>query len=237
MGLVSFCSAKPEFYDQFLETYAPQTAVTFAKCTICHTSEPARNAYGKQLKDAMNGPDISSALKAIEAMDADGDGSSNLDEIKADTLPGDPKSHPAQSAPTKPIPTESAFFPKHSFHPVVVHFPIGLFLFGVFLEFFGWRRGDPNLRYAAMICLLGGGLSSYGAVITGLLFFFRSGFSWSGMPLNHLISGIAATLLMTGVVFWRAKGANESKVYFVVLAVAGALVGFTGHLGGLMVYG
>jgi di/tricarboxylate transporter len=57
------------------------------------------------------------------------------------------------------------------------------------------------------------------------------------MPLNHFISGVAATLLMTGVVFWRAKGAHESKVYFVVIAITAALVGFTGHLGGLMVYG
>jgi hypothetical protein len=119
LGLVGFCSAKPEFYDQFLETYAPKTALTAAKCTICHTSAPARNPYGKQLKDAMNGSDISAALKAIASMDADSDGTSNLDEIRADTLPGDPKSHPAESVPQKPIQTESAFFPKHSFHPVI----------------------------------------------------------------------------------------------------------------------
>ncbi|MEQ1935243.1 MAG: hypothetical protein ABL962_15395, partial [Fimbriimonadaceae bacterium] len=49
--LIGSASAKPEFYDRFVETYAPKSSLVNTKCGICHTSAPARNAYGKQLKD------------------------------------------------------------------------------------------------------------------------------------------------------------------------------------------
>lgn len=34
------------------------------------------------------------ALRAVEMLDSDGDGHSNLEEIAARTFPGDPKDHP-----------------------------------------------------------------------------------------------------------------------------------------------
>ncbi len=229
--LIGLVGAKPEFYDQFVATYAPKAKLTAAKCGICHTIAPQRNPFGKQVGDALSGDNVVAALRAVERMDADGDGDLNLTEIRSDSEPG------VAATPAPPITTGNAMFPKHSFHPIIVHFPIALFQFGVFLEFLGWKRGDPNVRYAALLCLLGGGLSAYGAVITGLLFFFRGGFEWSGPPLNHFIAGVAATLLMTTVVLWRLKGAHESKVYFALIALAAALVGLTGHLGGMMVFG
>lgn len=76
----------------------PQSAIVKAKCAVCHTKPVATkdktlNAYGKQL--AKKKIDAAS-LKAIEKLDADKDGFTNLAEIKAGTLPGDPKSKPAK---------------------------------------------------------------------------------------------------------------------------------------------
>jgi len=86
------------WYKMFNETYKPKpgTALANAKCAICHTTPTAKagelNPYGKSLK----GKPISAAsLKSVENQDADKDGFSNIAEIKAGTLPGDPKSKPA----------------------------------------------------------------------------------------------------------------------------------------------
>ncbi|TNE46472.1 MAG: hypothetical protein EP343_22965 [Deltaproteobacteria bacterium] len=75
-------------------------------CTTCHSTPPALNDFGRQiqekllpgqprpLKSADFEQGLKDALKAVESMDADGDGVSNLDELKAGTLPGNASSKP-----------------------------------------------------------------------------------------------------------------------------------------------
>jgi len=78
----------------FNDTYKPKpgSAIVKAKCQLCHTKGVALNPYGSSLK----GKKIEAAsLKAVERLDADKDKFSNIAEIKAGTLPGDPKSKPA----------------------------------------------------------------------------------------------------------------------------------------------
>ena len=83
------------WYKAFNDLYKPKpgTALQKAKCAICHvksTGMGALNPYGKMLGKKVD----AAALKAIEKKDADKDGASNIAEIKAGTLPGDPKSKP-----------------------------------------------------------------------------------------------------------------------------------------------
>jgi hypothetical protein len=89
-------------------------------CTICHTKAPATNSYGTDLVDAGGtGNDISPAtFAAAEGSDSDGDGFTNIEEIKAGTFPGSSASHPALpgvsitiSAPNggEVIPSDSTF--------------------------------------------------------------------------------------------------------------------------------
>lgn len=76
-------------------------------CTTCHTSPPARNAFGRSIEplllpgtprplalDAFTAalPDV---LRAVAGDDADGDGWPNVDEILAGTSPGDASDAPA----------------------------------------------------------------------------------------------------------------------------------------------
>jgi mono/diheme cytochrome c family protein len=78
----------------FMDTYKPKTggAIVKAKCQLCHTKGVALNPYGTSLK----GKKIEAAsLKAVEKLDSDKDKFTNIAEIKAGTLPGDPKSKPA----------------------------------------------------------------------------------------------------------------------------------------------
>jgi hypothetical protein len=76
----------------------PDGAIVKAKCAVCHIDPKGKvkgkyNPYGTMLK----GKKVNAAfLKAIESKDSDKDGFSNIAEIKADTLPGDPKSKPVK---------------------------------------------------------------------------------------------------------------------------------------------
>src|SRR5689334_15363194 len=100
--------AKPVAPREFCRIY-PQTAICSsgeAPCTTCHTTPPVRNAYGMQvasallpgtprpLSDELYLSGLPDALRAAESLDADGDGTSNLEEFEAGTLHVDAASLP-----------------------------------------------------------------------------------------------------------------------------------------------
>ena len=93
--------AKPEFLDTLLATY-PQYSGALAPraCSNCHVSDAdtTLNPFGKQLSDQLKAAGstklTADILQKIESLDADGDGASNIAEIKAGTLPGNPASFP-----------------------------------------------------------------------------------------------------------------------------------------------
>jgi hypothetical protein len=93
-------SAKPDQGNAFKALYAPKedSALGKAGCLVCHAEMKdlkKLNPYGADLKKQLEKTqDITAALKAIEGLDSDKDGVKNIDEIKAGTLPGDPKSKP-----------------------------------------------------------------------------------------------------------------------------------------------
>ena len=106
----SQCFAKPPFWKVFVDTYHinPNSAIGKARCLTCHAPPPRRNAYGLEVQAALEAaharmvtPEI---LRSIEKKDADGDGFTNIAEIKADSMPGDAKSKPAVAKPVKKHP-------------------------------------------------------------------------------------------------------------------------------------
>jgi hypothetical protein len=95
--LVGAAWARPEAPEAFCQTYsdAPACIAGAVSCTTCHVQAgpPAHNPYGADLGAARDaalpfGDDIARALLEIEALDSDGDGVSNLEEILAGTEPG-----------------------------------------------------------------------------------------------------------------------------------------------------
>ncbi|HET6385134.1 MAG TPA: hypothetical protein VFJ58_17215 [Armatimonadota bacterium] len=112
VGLMAVGSAAigfPTFLTLFKTTYKPDatTALGKANCMTCHMAAGFKlNPYGldlqKELVKANTKTLTPDMLKAVEKLDSDKDGVSNIDEIKAGTLPGDPKSFPPKAdAPTK----------------------------------------------------------------------------------------------------------------------------------------
>ena len=81
-------------------------------CTLCHTEVGSYlfNLYGQAYNDQMGS--ASERFLAIENLDSDGDGFTNIQEIKAGTSPGDPNDHPIAS-----------LFPREIFLPLVESSP------------------------------------------------------------------------------------------------------------------
>lgn len=92
----SMAFATVKWTKAFNDLYKPKadSQLKKSKCALCHIDakgKEALNPYGKALdKKKVEAP----SLKSIEKLDSDKDGVSNIDEIKAGTLPGDPKSKP-----------------------------------------------------------------------------------------------------------------------------------------------
>src|SRR2546423_6560203 len=98
--LVSPAESRPEYLSAFNDRYKPSGS-HLDTCSTCHaSSSPARenlNPYGKDFSAANHD------FGAIEPKDSDGDGFSNIDEIKAGTFPGDPNENPNKKPePKKP---------------------------------------------------------------------------------------------------------------------------------------
>lgn len=99
VSIASSAMALTGFVKVFATTYnvAKTSTLGKAKCAVCHVGQTAKlNSYGQDLKHALAGSKALTAevLKKVEAKDSDKDGASNIAEIRADKLPGDPKSVP-----------------------------------------------------------------------------------------------------------------------------------------------
>ncbi|HEX7575000.1 MAG TPA: hypothetical protein VF360_01370 [Candidatus Methanoperedens sp.] len=91
--------ARPNYLSTFETTYSSAAGSRIDACNLCHNSPgggDARNSYG--LSYASSGRNFA----AIENTDSDGDGWTNLQEIKSLTFPGDANDHPTTPPPKSP---------------------------------------------------------------------------------------------------------------------------------------
>jgi len=108
--LVSPAQGRPEYLSEFNDRYKTSGS-RLDTCSTCHaSSSPSRenlNSYGKDFGAANHD------FGAVEPKDSDGDGFSNIDEIKAGTFPGDPNENPDKKPepPKEPAPTTTTTRP------------------------------------------------------------------------------------------------------------------------------
>jgi hypothetical protein len=96
--LVPQVTARQSYLSIFESKYPEAAGSKIDACNLCHNSPDgggARNPYG--LSYASSGHNFA----AIENMDSDGDGWTNVQEIKSLTFPGDATDHPTTPPPTK----------------------------------------------------------------------------------------------------------------------------------------
>jgi len=83
------------------QTRYPDAKAKLGKCSTCHVKslpkkeDHEHNPFGKDVAKTLIDPKASPKVHdwaKVEPLDSDGDGIKNIDEIKAGTNPGDPKS-------------------------------------------------------------------------------------------------------------------------------------------------
>jgi uncharacterized membrane protein len=140
-----------------------------------------------------------------------------------------------------PFDIKAALLAKHAQHVVLIHFPIALFIAGVFFDFLAQKTKKRGLLEAAYYNLLGAAIFAVPAVVTGIFAwqFQLEGQKLKGILLMHLVLGWTSTILM-----WMAWGLHvrarrqlpeRLAVFRLGLeTVAVAIIGLTGHLGGFL---
>lgn len=265
--------AFPPFVAVVDSTYHPKAGGTVAgkvqSCLLCHlvAGQPKFTPYGMDVKAALASahtktltPEI---LHSLDAKDSDGDGFSNGAEFAADTLPGEAASKPAGTPPTarpvsmtaqttassdsnaaNPYDLKTLLLPRHAQHPVIVHFPIALFIISLFFDVLGLLRRDKMLATTGYLNLTIAAVTAPLALITGLLAwqFAYGGIGLAGLHgtlLQHLVLSIVTTILIW--LLWgmryarRSEGYDTVKIpYLVIGLIALMIISLTGHLGGYL---
>jgi uncharacterized membrane protein len=143
-------------------------------------------------------------------------------------------------AATNPFDLKAALFAPHAQHPVIVHFPIALFIASVVFELLALWRKQPLFATVAHYNLVGAALSIPFTIATGLgaWQWQLEGATLKGNLRLHLIFAVttAAIILILSWKRFRLRINNQSpEVAYFALMVLGLLVmAVTGHLGGIL---
>jgi uncharacterized membrane protein len=143
-------------------------------------------------------------------------------------------------ASQNPFDLKAALLQGHAQHPVVIHFPIALFIVSVVFELLALWRKQPVLAAVAYYNLLGAAITVPFAIVTGL-----GAWRWQleGATLKgNLRLHLLCALTSAGLIFllcWmrarlRAKGISPRIVYFTVTVLALMMITLTGHIGGIL---
>lgn len=136
-------------------------------------------------------------------------------------------------------------------HVILVHFPLGIFVFGLFLEVFSifWRRS--TVRVAAHWMVLFGGLTAVPAALSGIDALkdvaknsrpLLNDVQWQVLRRHVLITSIGAGLAALAVTaalgltdIWRRNRLVYFALWFLLIISAGLLT-FGSHFGGEGIY-
>src|SRR5690242_11081243 len=143
-------------------------------------------------------------------------------------------------ASQNPFDLKAALLQGHAQHPVIIHFPIALFIASVVFELLALWRKQPVLAAVAYYNLIGAAITIPFAIATGLgaWRWQLEGATLKGNLRLHLICALTSALLIF-LLSWirsrlRAKGVPPRIAYFIVTVVALMVITLTGHLGGIL---
>lgn len=136
---------------------------------------------------------------------------------------------------------KTALLAKHAQHPVIIHFPIALFLISVAFDLLAiWRR-NPGFARAAFYNLIAAALSAPIAIASGLAAWQwqLEGAKLKGNLLLHLVFAIAASVMIWVLSAWRLRHrgfprATTSAIYIFLALATAVLIAVAGHLGGFV---
>src|SRR5215470_5811309 len=144
------------------------------------------------------------------------------------------------AASPNPFDVKTALLAGHAQHPVIIHFPIALFIASVVFEAMAAWRKQPVLETVAYYNLLGAALTIPFAIATGLgaWHWQLEGAAIKGNLRLHMICALTSALLIFFLTWMRlrlrTKGSSPSIAYWAVAVVALLVITLTGHLGGIL---
>src|SRR5881397_2588416 len=131
---------------------------------------------------------------------------------------------------------KSALLAKHAQHPVIIHFPIALFIISVAFDLLAIWRSNPAMVKAAYYNLLAAALTAPIAIATGLTAWQwqLEGARLKGNLLFHLLFASAASAMIWFLCAWRFRQRHSSQrtpgIFYVFLAlVTVLLIAIAGH--------
>ena len=139
-----------------------------------------------------------------------------------------------------PFDIRTILFAKHAQHVVLIHFPIALFIIGVFFDFLGQWKRQQLLAVAAYYNLCVAAIATLPVVVTGILAWQweLEGQKLKGILLMHLVMGCVSSVLICLVWFIHMRTRREQEdlpaYRLPIEAAAVAIVAVTGHLGGFL---
>jgi len=140
-----------------------------------------------------------------------------------------------------PFDPKSALLAKHAQHVVLVHFPIALFLTGVFCDVLAHWGKRTALKAAAQFNLRAAAFMAVPVLVTGLLAWQwqLEGQRLKGVLLMHLTLGCCSAGLCWLVVWlrsreWKEVNSSLPAAHGLLELAAVLVVGLTGHLGGFV---
>jgi uncharacterized membrane protein len=143
-------------------------------------------------------------------------------------------------ASTNPFELKAALLAGHAQHPVIIHFPIALFITSVVFELLAVWRKQPLFATVAYYNLLGAALTLPVAIATGLgaWQWQLEGATLKGNLRLHMICALTSALLIFFLCWMRsrlhAKGIPPRVAYFAMTLLALMAITLTGHLGGIL---
>jgi uncharacterized membrane protein len=146
----------------------------------------------------------------------------------------------AASHSPNPFDLKAALLAGHAQHPVIIHFPIALFIASAVFELLALWRKQPVFASVAYYNLVGAALTVPLAIATGLAAWRwqLEGATLKGNLQLHMICAITSASLIF-VLCWmrsrlRAQGLSPGIRYLAVTLVALMVITLTGHLGGIL---
>jgi uncharacterized membrane protein len=144
------------------------------------------------------------------------------------------------TASVNPFDVKAALLAGHAQHPVIIHFPIALFIASVVFDWLAVWRKQPMFAVVAYYNLLGAALTIPIAIATGLgaWQWQLEGATIKGNLRLHMICAVTTALLIF-LLSWmrsrvRSKGSSLSIGYWALTLVALVVITLTGHLGGIL---
>ncbi len=119
------------------------------------------------------------------------------------------------------------------FHPLVIHLPIGILAMVYLLEMRARIKKD-RMESVHSFVLLMAGITATLSILTGLLL-VRDGDYSGDLVFNHKWAAIALGVVCWGLYFFNRS--SKTKLYTWTLLVSGALLAYTGHMGGSITHG